>query len=204
MGRSGRGARILCGATIGSLLAASVCTAAATPTALRFVAESSIASDARVIDVRAERACTTASLAGARCLPASELFDSHGRPVSFYVLRWLLGTIGLTGQEHVLVVGDDAADAAAVGGLLIIAGERDVTVLDRPLAVPPGAAGGQPRSLTREAVFTAPMRDQLLATGKATAGDSTIESGRPYDRLRSFAHRYADGGARPVKLHPIP
>ena len=203
MGMGGRCARILCSATLGALLAASVCGAATAPAPLRFVTQGPPAGDTRVIDVRPERACTAASLAGARCLPASELFDREGRPVSFHVLRWLLGTVGLTGHENVLVVAGDPADAAAVGGLLLVAGERDVAVLDRAVEVPAGAAGGQARSMTREAVFTAPMRDHLLSTGQAAVGDATIDSGRPYDRFRTFAHRYADG-APAVRLRPFP
>jgi thiosulfate/3-mercaptopyruvate sulfurtransferase len=169
--------------------------AAATASPLQFVAQARIAGETRVVDVRAETTCTAAALAGARCLPAAELFDADGAPVSFHVLRWLLGTVGLSGREHVLVLGDKAADAAAVGALLLLAGQHDVAVLDRPVALPADATGGNPRSMTREAVFTAPMRDRLLTLASDVGNADTIATGRPYDRLRSFARRYAEGAA---------
>lgn len=177
--------------------------AAATPSPIQFVTQMPAAGGTRVIDVRAEGTCTAASVAGARCLPASELFDADGGPVSFHVLRWLLGTIGLSGHEHVLVVGDKAADAAAVGALLLLAGQRDVAVLDRPVAVPADASGGNPRSMTRERVFTAPMRDRLLTLASAAENGDAIGAGRAYDRLRFFARRYADGApALRLRLSP--
>jgi hypothetical protein len=198
-----RYARIVCGLTLGSMIAASAVAATAAPVALRFVTQSQTTGDMRVIDVRAEKACTQASLPGARCLPASELFDAEGAPVSFHVLRWLMGTIGLTGNEPVLIVADDAADAAAVGGLLLLAGQDKVAVLDGSAAIPAGAPGGNPRSMTREAVFTAPMRDRLLTMRHEVAGGNLIDSGRPYARLRAFARRYADG-APPTQLRLLP
>ena len=177
--------------------------AAAAPSPIQFVTQMPVAGGTRVIDVRAEGTCTAASLAGARCLPASELFDADGRPVSFHVLRWLLGTIGLSGHEHVLVVGDKAADAAAVGALLLLAGQRDVAVLDRPVAVPADASGGSARSMTREDVFTAPMRDRLLTLASDPENETAIGIGRPYDRLSAFARRSADGAsALRLRLSP--
>lgn len=196
-------ARIMCGAVFWSVIAAPGFAAGSAPTALVFTDQAQVHSDTRVIDVREEQACAKASLAGARCLPAAELFDGNGQPATFYVLRWLLGTIGLTGHEQVLVVADNAADAAAVGALLFLAGERHVAVLDRPVAVPDGAPAGNARSITREAVFTAPLRDHLLATGQEEAAGTVIDSGRPVDRLRAFARRYADG-AQPARLRLFP
>lgn len=203
MKRGARRTRFLCGAAIWSFLAPAVFATATAPAALRFVEPSQISGAMRVIDVRAENLCTKGSLPGARCLPASELFDGEGRPVSFHVLRWLLGTVGLTGHEQVLVVAEHVADATAVGGLLILAGEHEVAVLERPVAIPADAPGGNPRSTTRETVFTAPMRDRLLATGTEATGGSLIDAGRPFDRLRTFARRYADG-MQPMQLRLFP
>ena len=175
--------------------------ATAKDSALAFV--DSVPADAatRVVDVRARDVCEKASLAGARCLPAAELFDGAGAPVDFHTLRWLLGTIGLTGEERVLVAADKTEDAAAVGALLVLAGQREVAVLDRPVALAPGASGGNGRNFTRETVFTAPMRDRLLAA--ATDQPSEIASGPPIERLRTFARRYADA-TQPVRLRLSP
>jgi thiosulfate/3-mercaptopyruvate sulfurtransferase len=157
---------------------------------LVFVDRADLEAGTRVVDARDGRACVEASLAGARCLPVAELFDGDGRPPDFRALRWLFGTIGLTGREPVLVVADRVGDAAAVGALLFLSGQARVAILDGPLAVPAGAPGGSDRSLTREAVFTAPMRDQLLA---AAPDGAVIAAGQPSARLADFARRYASG-----------
>ncbi len=117
------------------------------------------------VDLRDETACERASLPGARCLPASSLFDETTRPLPFLALRWLLGTIGLTGRESVVLYADHKNAAWAAAGLLYLAGQKNVAVLD-------GSAvslkePGQPRSFSREAVYTAPMRDTLIRLGNS-------------------------------------
>jgi thiosulfate/3-mercaptopyruvate sulfurtransferase len=193
--------RIFCGAAL--LAAVAVAPAAASTDALSFVDRPAIDSHTHVIDVRAQAACEKASLAGARCLPAADLFEADGRPVDFHTLRWLFGTIGLSGHERVLVVAADAGSAAAVGALLFLAGQQDVAVLDRPVAIAAGAPGGSDRNITREAVFTAPMRDRLLVAAPEKASGTVIASGPPIERLRRFARRYADG-ARTLRLRLSP
>ena len=157
----------------------------------------------RVVDARPKRACERASLPGARCLPAEELFGADGRPVGFDALRWLLGTIGLRGNEQVLVVGATTEAAGAVGALLFLAGQRDVTILDHPPAIASGAPAGTARSLTSETIFTAPMRDRLLVAAPEAAPPSTIADGAPIKRLAVFARTYGGGAEpRPVRLWP--
>lgn len=183
----------------GALLMAAVGAASAKESALTFVDHAAVDAGTRVVDVRAQDVCEKASLAGARCLPAADLFGGNGAPVDYHTLRWLLGTIGLTGQERVLVVADKTNDAAAAGALFALAGQRQVAVLDRPVSVASGASGGSGRGITREAVFIAPMRDRLLAA----PGDSAeIASGAPAERLRRFARRYAEAAAVTLRLSP--
>lgn len=177
--------------------------AAAPTAALRFVDGAPHDAALRIIDARAREKCERASLPGARCLPAAELLDADGRPVDFHALRWLLGTIGLTGAERVLVVAADGAEASAVGALVFLAGQRDVAVLDRPPTIAPGAGGGTSRSMTREDVFVAPMRDLLLVAGPESVSQPAIESGRPLERLVRFARVHA-GGAQPMRLRLSP
>lgn len=193
--------RAPCMLTLCGALLAAAGPAAAKDSALAFVDSVPTDSTVRVVDVRAQEACEKASLAGARCLPARDLFAADGRPVDFHTLRWLLGTIGLTGDERVLVVADNAGDAAAAGALLVLAGQHEVAVLERPLAIPAGAPGGNSRNITRETVFTAPIRDRLLAA--ATDATPEIASGPPIERLRIFAHRYADA-TQAVRLRLSP
>lgn len=116
-----------------------------------------------VVDARPLERCAAASLAGARCLPAADIVGPHGRLASFRDILWFFGTAGLTGSEHVLVVGDGAEERDFLAGALFLAGQRQVSVLSTPagrLSGPPGSA----RSLTRTAVYQAPMRDALMVT----------------------------------------
>lgn len=193
------GMTTICGATLLALIAAAP--AAASIDAFSFVDQAAIPSGTRVIDVRDQELCEKASLPGARCLPAETLFDRDGRPIGFRTLRWLLGTIGLTGNERVIVVGADAGNVTAAGALLYLAGQRAVAVLNRPLAVPPEAKAGSARSLTREAVFTAPMRDRVLVAAPEKTADA-IASGSPRQQLSHFARAAADGVPTRLRLTP--
>ena len=157
----------------------------------------------RLVDVRAKAACEHASLPGARCLPAASLFRPHGRPPGFHALRWLLGTIGLAGSERVLVFGASARQAASVGALLFLAGQRDVMVLDHAPSIPPGAPPGAPRSLVSETIFTAPMRDTLLVAAPERAPRGAIVAGPPEARLVAFARGY-QAGVHPRRLRLWP
>ena len=119
-----------------------------------------------VVDARPLAACREKSLAGARCLPAADFLGPHNRLPSARDLLWLLGTAGLSGEEAVLVVGQDAVARDFVAGLLHVAGQRSVRVLTEPVGrlLEQGAAAGagRERGMIREAVFAAPMRDGLL------------------------------------------
>jgi len=193
--------RMFCGAAM--LAAVAGAPAYAAGGAIAFIDQTRIDAQTRVVDVRDGKACERASLAGARCLPAADLFAVGGRPVGFHTLRWLLGTIGLSGNERVVVVAAEPGDAAAVGALLFLAGQREVAVLDRPVTISAGAPGGGNRNITRETVFTAPMRDRLLVAAPEQAIGAVIDSGPAVARLRRFARRAAND-AQPVRLRLSP
>lgn len=124
------------------------------------------AEDGVVVDTRPLADCRAKSLTDARCLPAGDFLGPQRRLPSARDLLWLLGTAGLSGEETVLVVGQEAVARDFVAGLLYVAGQRSVRVLAEPVArvLEQGAAAGAGRSrgMVREAVFTAPMRDELL------------------------------------------
>lgn len=153
--------------------------------------------DAVVIDVRDMDDCLRGSLPAARCLPTSSLFDEAGNPVSFHALRWLLGTIDLTGSEDVVVYSGSAQtasddvlnDAWAVAGLIHLAGQHTVSVLNARTSAP--TVPGMARSLSRETVFTAPMRDRRLNITASTVPLRT--------QLIDFAQH---GAATPVAFAP--
>lgn len=119
-----------------------------------------------VVDTRPLDECRKQSLAGARCLPASDFLGPQRRLPDARNLLWLLGTAGLIGDEEVLVVGQDVAARDFVAGLLHVAGQRSVRVLTETVAhvVARGAdaSAGRERALVRETVYTAPMRDDRL------------------------------------------
>ena len=89
------------------------------------------AADPRVIDIRDSQSCTEASMPGARCLPVSNFRDGDGKTIGFHALRWLLGTVGLSGEETVLVIGASAGDVRMVGGLMHRAGQHRVQIQER-------------------------------------------------------------------------
>ena len=124
------------------------------------------AETAVIVDARPIADCRAKSLADARCLPAEDFLGPQRRLPSARDLLWLLGASGLSGEENVLVVGQDAAARDFVAGLLWVAGQRSVRVLTEPvgrLLESDAAAGpGRERGMIRETVFTAPMRDGLL------------------------------------------
>lgn len=139
-----------------------------------------------VLDIRAEDACLERSLPEARCLPAPWLLaDETGNPIGFHALRWLLGTVGLSGNEPLAVyAGPDGPtpDAWAVAALAYLAGQADVAVI---AGASPETGDGWSRSLTREAVYVAPMRIEAMTLATGTT--------RPVrDQLVDFAQGRAD------------
>ncbi|WP_126444937.1 rhodanese-like domain-containing protein [Sulfuricystis multivorans] len=150
------------------------------------------------IDTRPLAQCRAASLPGARCLPPSEFIGERGQLPSERDLLWLLGTVGLDGSERVVVAGDTASAREFVAGLLYLAGQKDVRVLDAPLTpllkVRGDAALGQERSLIRSTVFTAPMRDALWIVDRREAGADAIVARDAYTAIRRFARRLLDTG----------
>lgn len=122
------------------------------------------ARDAVVIDTRPLAECRQASMKGARCLPAEDFVASSGQLPHERDLLWLLGTAGLNGNENVLVTGTTAGARDFIAGLLYLAGQRTVRVLDAQPLIEAGP--GRERGMVRSAVWTAPLRDHLWVLGK--------------------------------------
>ena len=117
-----------------------------------------------ILDERSEANCEKASLPGASCLAASTVLGPNRRLPNVSGLLWLLGTIGLTGHEHVMVIGDNDQDKAFMAGLLYLAGQKKITIMVSRLDDLKDAdlAPGTTRSKTRQKVFEAPMRDDAI------------------------------------------
>lgn len=121
----------------------------------------------RIIDSRPQDVCLKQSMAGARCLPAGDFMGPHGRLAAWPDIFWLLGTIGLEGNEHVLVVGDAPLARDFVAGILFISGQRRVSILTEPLSDDPKQSTkllgpGTARAKTRLSVYRAKTRGEIL------------------------------------------
>lgn len=117
-----------------------------------------------VLDIRQAEACEKASLPGARCLPVRDILAPNKRLPNISGLLWLLGTIGLTGNEHILLVGDNSRKKAFAAGLLFIAGQKRISILEPRFSdfKPGRREPGTSRSKTREQVFQTPMRSDNI------------------------------------------
>lgn len=167
-------------------------------------------SDEVIVDSRPLVDCRRATLAKARCLPAAEFLGPHHRLPSERDILWLLGTAGLDGSETVLVVGQDATAREFLAGLLYLAGQRRVRLLQEPIArLLPGnsdAAPGQERGMVRSTVFAAPMRAERLVLKhellrELQAAPVRIFDGRSEQEYWGARVRGARGGHLPGAMH---
>lgn len=120
----------------------------------------------QIVDTRPEAVCRKATLSGARCLPVHEFIGPHKRLANISGVLWLLGSAGIKGDEHLLVIGDRPDEKELMAGLLYLAGQKRVSVLMPMVKAVAGEQQelkpGRIRSKTREAVYAAPMRDRHI------------------------------------------
>jgi thiosulfate/3-mercaptopyruvate sulfurtransferase len=122
---------------------------------------------AHVIDARPLQQCLKQSVRDARCLPVADFFGPHGRLASFENINWLLGTVGLIGQEHILVVGDKAEERDFIAGVLFVVGQKEISVLTRQMSRGGGFSdnslgSGVERMETRTNVYHGIARDKAV------------------------------------------
>ena len=145
--------------------------------------EADLPRGAVIVDVRPQELCLKGSLSGARCLPATDFFGLHGRLVNFPDLSWLLGTAGLSGSEHVFVLGISPLKRDFVAGMLYLAGQEKVTILRLSLAeldAKPLRAGLK-RANIRSAVHSTPFRAEMIIFRNEL--DSLLKSNKLPDLL---------------------
>ena len=106
------------------------------------------------------------------------MITDDGSAIGIHQLRWLLGTIGLTGSETVLIYTDHEERGRIVGAMLHLAGQETVHVVVAD--TPEGSAGGTPRSFSREAVYTAPARTEQVRV-------SSEQSGPLFEQLLAYS-----------------
>jgi thiosulfate/3-mercaptopyruvate sulfurtransferase len=139
-----------------------------TPVVQRVMALNDVTGVDVVLDTRPLSSCVQATIAGARCLPVEDVLAPNRRLANWSGILWLLGTAGLSGHEHVLVIGQRRPRRHFIAGLLLLAGQHRVTIVDAPVSElladgstsSPGA--GKRRATTRTIVYTAPMRSSLI------------------------------------------
>lgn len=162
-----------------------------------------------IIDTRSSGHCEKASLDGARCLAARDFFGPHKRLANFSGVLWLMGTVGLTGNEHVLVIGDKSPAKEAIAGLLYLAGQRKITVLKPAVSSLPNAnmKPGIGRSKTREKIYQAVMRaDHIVLRSDLvdlvrSANPPVILDGRSESEYWGVKIRSLRGGHIPGAQH---
>jgi len=155
--------------------------------------------DTVIVDTRPLAACSERSLAGAHCLPATDLVGPDGELPSPPDLLWALGTAGLSGHESALVVGAHGEARDFVAGLLYLAGQRRVEVLRTPIGKVMASARyrtgpGRARGILQDPIYTATMRDRLVVLRAELrrdldAGDAPEPvDGRPAAQFRRAGH----------------
>jgi len=126
-----------------------------------------------LLDARTAERCMDSSVSGAHCLPSNTFFAENGDLASFYHINWVLGTMGLSESDDLLVFSDTAIERDAVAGLLFLAGQARVSrwvgkikALQNVL----GAGPGKGRGRTRSSVYTGVTRDQFMTFTEARTG----------------------------------
>lgn len=161
-------------------------------------------SEAVLLDVRPLAACKARSVAGARCLPAGDFLDARGRLAPWREVVWLFSTVGLTGAETVIVLGDDATDRRFVAGLLELAGQRRVELTKRPLAAlwtagwPAGR--GRERNFARQVAYTAAMREGEIVLPHEPRPATAVTDADPRHALARWVDLRLAGKARRILL----
>jgi len=162
-----------------------------------------------IVDSRPLAICQQSSLAGAMCLPVEDILAPNGRLANWSGILWLLGSANLAGSEHVLVIGQQTKRRQFIAGLLLLAGQRRITVLEDPVSrlMEEGNKfqSGANRATTRTRVFTAPMRSELIVLqselGNLITTGAVLLDGRSEAEYYGAKIYAARGGHIPGAIH---
>ncbi len=143
--------------------------------------ETALRQGAQVIDARPLKQCLKKSVRGARCLPVASFFGPHNRLASFININWLLGTAGLSGQEHVLIVGNNAQERDFIAGVLFVAGQKNISILTQQMKRGGGFSekflgSGVERMETRTTIYRGIARDKAIIFKKELAKILSLDS----------------------------
>ena len=162
-----------------------------------------------IVDVRPLNACSHASLTDSRCIPVEDLFAPNGRLANWSGIRWALGSAGLSGTEHLLLVGEQPRRRLTMAGLLLLAGQQQISILEAPvskyLAATVETAPGTARATVRTEVYTAAMRSELILLRddvvRLINTDTVFLDGRTEAEFFASRIRAARGGHIPGAQH---
>lgn len=161
------------------------------------------------LDTRPLASCKQSTLAGAICLPIEDFIAPQHRLANWSGILWLLGTAGLTGGEHIAVIGEHSQRRHVLAGLLAIAGQKKVSIVEMPVSEllrnTNNVSSGKQRSNTRTEVFTTPMRSELLVLRDELAvlieDNNVLLDGRPESEYYGVTIRAQRGGHVPGAIH---
>jgi thiosulfate/3-mercaptopyruvate sulfurtransferase len=124
-----------------------------------------------LLDTRPDDQCRSRSIRGARCLSADDLVGPNRRLPSLRDIVWIFGTLGLQGDETMIVAGNAGPDRDFVAGLLFLAGQQRVQILRPPLGQLLASgdwpiSAGHGRAMSREKIYTAAPRDNQIMLRK--------------------------------------
>ena len=115
------------------------------------------AGDVVLIDARADEKCLQATHPGALCLPLDKVLNAEGRLANMRDVRWLFGSYGLTGSEHVAIYADDAKIRDSLAAIFYLAGQDRVSRLVEGAKVDLNGRGIT-GALSRENLFAVKVR----------------------------------------------
>lgn len=162
-----------------------------------------------IVDTRPLASCQQSSLPGAICLPVEDVLAPNRRLANWSGLLWLLGSANLTGSEHVLIVGHRADRKQFIAGLLLLAGQRRITLagsaVSELIKPNPRPSPGATRATSRTRVYTAPMRSELIVLQSELeslihTGVTTLD-GRSEHEYYGVSIRSIRGGHIPGAIH---
>lgn len=85
--------------------------------------------DVVFVDARADEKCLQGTRPGALCLSLDKVLNAEGRLANMRDVRWLLGSYGLIGIEHVAIYADDAKIRDSLAAIFYLAGQDRVSRL---------------------------------------------------------------------------
>ena len=162
-----------------------------------------------IVDTRPRASCRSVSLNGAVCLPVEDVMAPNKRLANWSGMLWLLGTANLNGTEHVLVIGQQSERRQFMAGLLYLAGQKRVTVVNTMASElinnSNTTSAGALRATTRIQVYTAPMRSELIVLQadlqNLLSTNTVLLDGRSEKEYHGVSIRSNRGGHIPGASH---